>query len=150
MPQSLHHKYGHIIFSTKDRLPLITPEIEPRLYEYLGGILRASDATLLEINGTPDHIHILLRETKSTADQDFLKHLKGDSSHWFNATFPTNTKFAWQRGYAWFSVGPQDVEAAAQYIRNQKEHHKKVTFQDEFRKFLRKYNVEHDERYLWD
>ena len=150
MPQSLHHKYGHIIFSTKNRQPAITGELEPRLFEYLGGIVRGFKARLIEINGTANHLHLLIRESKSVADQDFMAQLKGDSSHWVNTTFADRPRFSWQDGYGWFSVSPADVDAAVAYVRNQKAHHKTVTFEEEFRQFLRKYRVEFDERYVWD
>jgi len=150
MPQSLHCKYGHMIFSTKDRAPLITADLEPRLFEYLGGIVRGAKATLIEINGMPDHVHLLIRESKSIADQEFIGHLKGDSSRWVNETFRSAQRFSWQGGYGWFSVGPKDVETAAGYIRKQKEHHKTTSFQDEYRQFLGKYGVEFNERYVWD
>ena len=150
MPQSLHCKYGHIVFSTKNRQPIITGDVEPRLFEYLGGIVRGLNARLLEINGTANHLHLLIRESKSTADQDFMAQLKGDSSRWVNNTFGDHPRFSWQDGYGWFSVSPADVDTAAAYIRNQKAHHKLLTFEDEFRQFLKKYNVEYNERYVWD
>ncbi len=150
MSQSLHCKYGRIVFSTKSRQPIITGDLEPRLFEYLGGIIRGLKARLLEINRTANHLHLLIRESKSVADQDFMAQLKGDSSRWVNNTFADRPRFSWQDGYGWFSVSPADLDAAAAYIRNQKEHHKLVTFEDEFRQFLRKYAVEYDERYVWD
>lgn len=150
MPQSLHRTFGHIVFSTKNREPFITGDLEPRLYEYLGGIVRNQNGTLVEINGMPDHVHLLLRESKSVADQDFMAQLKGDSSRWVNATFSGRPRFSWQAGYGWFSVGPADVDAAAEYIRRQKEHHRVTTFQEEYRKFLERYGVDYDERYVWD
>ena len=150
MPQSLHRSYGHLVFSTKNRSDLITGDLEPRLFAYLGGIVRHLNGVLLEINGMPDHIHLLVRESKSVADQDFMAQLKGDSSKWLNATFSDRPKFAWQAGYGWFSVGPADVDLAADYIRKQKEHHRVTTFQEEYRKFLERYGAEFDERYVWD
>ena len=150
MPQSLHCKYGHLIFSTKNREALITGEVEQRLYEYLGGIVRGANARLIEINGMPDHIHLLIRESKSVADQEFIGQLKGDSSRWMIQTFDRRAKFQWQAGYGWFSVSPADLESARKYVCGQKEHHSKVTFQLEYRKFLQKYEVDFDERYVWD
>jgi putative transposase len=150
MPQSLHCKYGHIVFSTKNREPMINADIEPRLFEYLGGIVRGAKAQLLEINGTANHVHLLIRESKSVADQIFIGQLKGDSSRWVNRTLQKMGRFSWQDGYGWFSVGPADLEIATNYIRNQKGHHRSVSFEDEFRQFLKKYGIEHDERYVWD
>jgi len=150
MPQSLHCNYGHLIFSTKNREPMIPGEVEQRLYEYLGGIVRGVGGTLIEINGMPDHVHLLVRESKSVSDQDFIGRLKGDSSRWMNLTFEKDPRFQWQAGYGWFSVSPGKVEIARNYIRNQKEHHSEVSFQEEFREFLRRYEVDYDERYVWD
>ena len=150
MSQSLHCKYGHIIFSTKHRDPLITADLEPRLFEYLGGIVHGMDARPLHINGTSNHVHLLIRESKSVADQDFMGQLKGDSSRWVNLNFPGPSRFSWQNGYGWFSVSPSDVDVAAAYVLNQKEHHETVAFEDEFRSFLQKYKIEYDERYVWD
>jgi len=149
MSQSLHCKYGHIVFSTKNRERTITGDMEGRLFEYMGGIVRGMNGRVVEMNGTMDHVHLLIRESKSVADQEFMSRLKGDSSHWINNTF-MGAGFSWQDGYGWFSVSPADVEAGAGYIRGQKEHHKVVDFKDEFRHFLRKYGVEYDERYVWD
>ncbi len=129
---------------------MITADLEPRLFEYLGGIVRGLDARAVEINGTANHVHLLIRESKSVADRDFMGQLKGDSSHWVNSSFCDRPRFSWQGGYGWFSVSPADVDAAVAYVRNQKEHHKEVSFEEEFRAFLRKYGVEYDERYVWD
>lgn len=150
MPQSLHQKYGHIIFSTKNRENLITGDIEPRLFKYMAATVHGAGGAAILINGTQDHVHLLIRESKSTADQDFIGHLKGDSSRWVNETFELTFHFKWQAGYGWFSIGSKDLEAAKSYVRNQKEHHKTVTFQEEYRRFLEEYNVEFDERYVWD
>ena len=124
------------------------------LFEYVGGIVRDLDGRLVAINGTTDHLHLLIRESKTVADMQFLKELKGSSSGWINENhserFPENARFAWQRGYGWFSVSPSHVDAAATYIANQKTHHQRQSFQDEFRTFLEKYSVEFDERYVWD
>lgn len=98
--------------------------------------------TLVEINGMQDHIHLLIRETKSVSDQDFVSQLKGESSRWINRTFTDHPRFAWQSGYGWFSVSARDLDKAINYIRNQKEHHRTVTFQDEYRKFLMQYKVD--------
>lgn len=149
MSQSLHQAYGHLVFSTKDRHPSITGDVEPRLYEYLGGIVRALKGSLIEINGMPDHVHLLIRESKSVADQDFIAQLKGDSSRWMNRTFPDVGHFAWQGGYGWFSLGAKDLDSAVAYLRKQKEHHRVVTFQEEYRKFLEQYGIDYDERYVW-
>jgi putative transposase len=150
MAQSLHQCFGHLVFSTKGREPLIVGEIESRLYEYLGGIVRALGGCLIEINGMPDHIHLVIRQSKVVADQEFVGRLKGDSSRWVNLTFPGRPRFVWQAGYGWFSVGAKDLGRAVEYLRRQKEHHRTVTFREEYCRFLELYGVEYDERYLWD
>ena len=150
MAQSLHQKYSHLIFSTKNRAPLISAEMEPRLYEYLGGIVRDQGGAALEINGMPDHVHLIIRDSKSVSDIVFIKELKGSSSRWINETLCPTEKFAWQAGYGWFSVGAKDLDIARAYVANQKRHHQKTNFQDEYRKFLEKYRVDFDERYVWD
>ena len=150
MSQSLHQKYGHLIFSTKNRDKLITRDIESRLYEYIGGIVHGMNGSIIEINGVEDHVHLLIRESKSVADQDFMGQLKGESSRWVNQTFTDHAHFGWQAGYGWFSVAAKNLDAAVHYVQKQKEHHKTVSFQDEYRSFLQQYNVEYDERYVWD
>ncbi|MFT5467777.1 MAG: putative transposase [Verrucomicrobiales bacterium] len=150
MPQSLHVKYSHLVFSTKNRDPLITGDIKSRLYEYMGGIARDLVAACIEINGIHDHVHLIIRDSKSCDDIKFIKELKGSSSRWANSELNLPGRFSWQAGYGWFSVGPTDLDKASAYVKRQKEHHKKITFQDEYRKFLEQYKVEYDERYVWD
>ena len=148
MPQSLHQVYGHIVYSTKDRRPLIDGEMEPRLHSYLAGIVRDLGREAILIIGMPDHVHLLFRASKSVADQDFIRDLKGSSSKWMSEQGVK--EFAWQKGYGWFSVSAKDLPVARRYVEEQKSHHAKVSFQDEFRKFLVKYKIGFDERYLWD
>ena len=150
MGQSLHVKYSHLVFSTKNRAPLISPNFEPRLFAYLGGILRDHEARLLAIGGMPDHVHLIIRDSKSVTDVQMMKNLKGGSSKWVNESADMPDRFAWQAGYGWFSVGPRGLEAARDYVNGQKAHHKTESFQDEFRRFLRQYDVDFDERYVWD
>lgn len=127
---------------------MITGELEGRLHAYLAGIVRDLGGEAILINGMPDHVHLLFRASKSVTDQDFMRKLKGSSSKWMGEQ--GISKFAWQRGYGWFGVSSKDLPVAREYIGNQKEHHAKVSFQDEFRKFLIKYEIDFDERYLWD
>ncbi len=150
MGQSLHVKYSHIVFSTKNRESLIAVEFEPRLFEYLGGILREKGACLLAIGGMSDHVHLIIRDSKSVADVELIKELKGASSKWINVNAGIAGKFAWQAGYGWFSVSPRGLDDALAYVSEQKNHHRVESFQDEFRKFLKQYKVEYDERYVWD
>ena len=127
---------------------MIFGEMEPKLYSYLGGIVRELGAGLLAINGMEDHVHLLIRTNKNMADADFMKNLKGSSSKWMNEE--GNVKFKWQSGYGWFSVSAKDLDLARGYLAKQKEHHKVLTFQDEYRRFLKNYGVEYDEAYVWE
>lgn len=150
MGQSLHVKYSHLVFSTKNRASLISPDLEPRLHAYLGGIVRDHGARLLAVGGMPDHVHLIIRDSKSLTDIQMMKDLKGGSSRWVNESAGLPGRFAWQAGYGWFSVGPRGLEAARAYVDGQKAHHQKESFQDEYRRFLRQYEVDFDECYVWD
>ncbi len=138
----------HIVFSTKERIPLIVPEIRDRLYEYLGGVIRGEKGSLMEIGGIPDHVHILARFGAAIAVSEMLKRIKGSSSHWLNQG--TGTWFAWQAGYGAFSVSESQVAAVRKYIQQQEEHHKRISFKDELISLLRKHRIEFDEDDLLD
>ena len=138
----------HIVFSTKERLPLIVPEIRDRLYEYLGGVIRGEKGSLMEIGGMPDHVHILARFGAAIAVSEMLKRIKGSSSHWLSQE--TGTWFAWQNGYGAFSVSESQVAAVRKYIQQQEEHHKRISFKDELISLLRKHRIEFDEGDLFD
>jgi putative transposase len=138
----------HIVFSTKERIPLITPEIRDRLYEYLGGVIRGEKGSLMEIGGMPDHVHILARFGAAIAVSEMLKRIKGSSSHWLSQE--TGTWFAWQNGYGAFSVSESQVAAVRKYIQQQEEHHKRISFKDELISLLRKHRIEFDEGDLFD
>lgn len=148
MPQSLARILIHLIFSTKQREGLITPQLEPELHRYMGGILSHLDCMPIQIGGISDHVHVLFALGRTITIADLVKELKTGSSQWAKAKGISN--FAWQSGYGAFSVGESMVEDVVQYIRNQHEHHCRRTFQDEYRDFLTRYKVAFDERYLWD
>jgi REP element-mobilizing transposase RayT len=140
----------HVIFSTKNREPWIKQEFEQRIWEYLGGIARNNGMTALCIGGVEDHVHILLRIPPVLAVSKAMQLLKGGSSHWIHDTFPELSSFGWQDGYGAFTVSQSAMEDTKRYIQRQREHHQSRTFKDEYLAFLRKYEVEYDERYLWD
>jgi REP element-mobilizing transposase RayT len=140
----------HLVFSTKHREPTITPTIRPRLYEYLGGLVRAEGGVLLNVGGMPDHVHLLARLSQTRAVADVLRVVKTNSSRWVRETFPDATGFGWQTGYGAFTVGHSTMNAVKRYVANQEVHHKTESFQDEFRRFLRAHEIEWDERYIWD
>ena len=150
MPQSLSLVILHIIFSTKDRAALINPETRPKLHAYLATVARNADCEAYRVGGVGDHVHIALRLSRTVTIAKLVEELKTSSSKWMKAQSPMLAEFAWQRGYACFSVGPTDLEALNEYIDDQDEHHRKRTFQEEFRMFLKKYGVKYDEAYVWD
>ena len=150
MGQSLVKNYLHIIFSTKHRKPLIKPSIENELHKYLGGICNNMDCQPIKIGGFIDHIHIICMLSKKVTVVKLLEQLKSHSSKWVKTTSDEFKNFYWQDGYGAFSVNPTQVETVVKYITNQKEHHKTMSFQEEYRAFLKKYDVDYDERYVWD
>ena len=147
MPQSLVKILVHIVFSTKNRVNLITPEIENELYAYIHGIIENNGAKLIIANGTPNHSHFLVSLGRNDVSE-LIGDVKRDSSSWIKKKGVGD--FYWQRGYGAFSIGESQVAAVSEYIRNQKERHKSETYEDEFRALCRKYGVEIDERYVWD
>ena len=150
MAQTLVKLYVHIIFSTKHRADLILPEVEDELFAYLGGIANNNKSKLLVGGGTANHVHLLVSLSKNISLSEFVGDLKRDSSKWIKTKGDTSQNFHWQDGYGAFSVGYTQLDDVKKYIANQKEHHAKVSFEDEFRYFLKKYGVEYDERYVWD
>jgi len=150
MPSSFLCLHYHLIFSTKQRKPQIVPEIAPRLYDYIGGIVRGIGGVLLAAAGMPDHTHLLVRFGATRAIADALRDIKAGSSGWVHDTFPDRADFAWQTGYAAFAVSLSGLGAVKEYIATQEEHHRGMTFQEEFVAFLEKHGIESDERYLWD
>jgi REP element-mobilizing transposase RayT len=148
MSHSLTNLLYHILFSTKERQPFIRAEIESRVYQYLGGIIRGQQGSAIEINGMPDHVHILARLSQNIAVADVLRKLKGDSSGWIHRRLNLKS-FAWQVGYAAFTVSESQVERVRQYIRNQKKHHRRMTFREELIALLKAHKIEFDEESFW-
>jgi REP element-mobilizing transposase RayT len=140
----------HLIFSTKHRRPLIAATWQPRLFDYLGGILRGQGGVLLAAGGMPDHIHLLAAMSKSIAVTDALRDMKANSSKWVHETFPEQADFAWQTGYGAFTVSFSGLESVRRYLAGQAEHHRVRTFQEEFLELLRRHGIEFDEQYVWD
>ena len=150
MPQSLVKNYLHITFSTKNRKPLISQDIEGELHDYLGGTCKALECNPIIIGGHHDHIHMLCLLSQKIALMKLIEEVKSHSSKWIKTKYDKFKNFYWQSGYGAFSVNPTEIDLVKEYIMHQHEHHKKMTFQEEYRKFLKKYNVEYDERYVWD
>ena len=121
-----------------------------RLYEYLGGILRGEGGCLVAAGGTADHVHLLCRLDKQTSVAGAVRTIKANSSRWIHQTFPLLRRFAWQVGYGAFAVSYSQLDSVKRYIDGQAEHHRTISFQDEFIAFLRRHDIAFDERYLWD
>jgi putative transposase len=150
VPQSLAKLYIHLVFSTKDRARSLPDEIRPELHPYLGGILKGHGCAPFEINTEPDHAHVLFLLSRTEPLSEIVGHLKKSSNDWLRMQGPQFAEFFWQGGYGAFSVSQSQVENVQAYIRNQREHHRVRSFQDELRALLKAYKVEYDERYVWD
>jgi putative transposase len=148
MPGTHTNLIYHLVFSTKSRVPMITPALTGDLYRYLGGIVRGEGGVLLDVGGMPDHIHLLVKLRPTLALADLLRLLKTNSSKWANENRASIRKFAWQDGYAAFTVGESQLARVARYIRQQEQHHKRTHFRDELRELLQRHGVEFDERFL--
>jgi REP element-mobilizing transposase RayT len=142
MPSSWTQNYYHAVFSTRLRRALIKPECEPRIHAFVGGILRDLDCTAIAVNGMPDHIHFLARYPSKLSHADMLRHVKSRSSGWIRDTFPLLSDFAWQEGYGGFTVSKSAADDVADYIRRQKAHHAKISFEVEFLELLRRHGIE--------
>jgi putative transposase len=140
----------HLVFSTKERAPLIDAEMKPRLLAYLGGIVHEMDALPMAINGAADHVHLLIDAPKTMSLSDFMRTLKTNSSKWVHDEWPGRSAFAWQTGYGAFSVSFSKKDEVAAYIQRQEEHHKTFSFQEEYLAFLKRHAIQFDERYVWD
>jgi len=150
MPQSLSNVLLHIVFSTKGREPWIDEGIEMELFKYIAGICRNQGCPSHAIGGSDDHIHIACTLGRTITIAKLIEELKTDSSKWMKSSGRKFARFAWQNGYGAFSIGQSQLEDLRAYIANQREHHGRASFQDEFRALLAKYEIEYDERYVWD
>jgi putative transposase len=144
---ALHY---HFVFSTKNRRTWIRPEIEARIWDYLGGIARANKMKPIKTGGIDDHIHMLLGAPPTIAPSKIAQLVKGGSSAWIHETFPELADFAWQDGYGAFTVSKSALGDVTLYIARQREHHRAMSFQEEYRALLDRHGIEYDERYVWD
>jgi REP-associated tyrosine transposase len=144
---ALHY---HFVFSTKNRQPWISQEIEERIWDYLGGIARANGMKPVKIGGIEDHIHMLVGAPPTIAPSKIAQLVKGGSSAWIHDTFAELVDFEWQDGYGAFTVSKSAVPEVIGYIANQREHHRTMTFRDEYRLLLVRHGIEYDERFVWD
>src|SRR5450756_967624 len=151
MPQSLSSVYIYLVFSTKERRPLLRDKpTRDALHAYLGGVSKTLECPSLIVGGVEDHVHLLCRFGRTLTQAEWVKELKRVSHGWLKEHGRDYADFEWQGGYAAFSVSQSNLEQVKQYIANQEEHHRKTTFQDELRILLRKHEIEFDERYVWD
>ncbi len=151
MAQSLSRLWTHLIFSTKDRFSFLADKpIRQDMHAYLATVLRSHDCQTLVVDGAGDHVHALFALSRKPSISAIVKEIKRTSSGWIKEVSPTHGKFRWQNGYGAFSVSQSHLDQVRSYIERQEQHHRRVTFEDEYRAFLKKYEVEYDERYLWD
>jgi REP element-mobilizing transposase RayT len=148
MPQSLSRVLVHLVFSTKNREPFIKPEFRDRAFEYLGGTLNGIDCPVIAVGGVADHVHLLFVLGRTVSVSQAVEEVKKESSKW--AKRNVDRRFYWQGGYGAFSVSASMVPRVVAYIAGQEVHHRRRTFQDEFRELLRKHGEKWDERYVWD
>lgn len=149
MPHTFTYLLTHVIFSTKDRKPYIDAELRPQLLAYMGGIVRELSGKALSINGTADHIHLLLWLPPTVSVTEVLRVLKTNSSRWVHEKWHSRRDFGWQVGYAAFSVSKSNLSTVVKYIANQEQHHRKMSFQEEFILYLRKHGIEYHEQNIW-
>jgi putative transposase len=150
MSQSLSDVLLHLVFSTKNRDPLIDVRIEEELFKYIGGICRELKCPSHKIGGTDDHVHIACSLSRTITISKLLEEVKSSSSKWIKTKGAQYAAFAWQNGYGAFSIGQSQLPNLCRYIADQREHHRKQSFQDEYRDLLAKYGVEYEEQYVWD
>ena len=150
MPQSLAQILVHVVFSTKNREALLADDIRDELHAYIGGIIENQKGTLLRAGSVADHIHLLLAHPRTCAPADLIQEIKTGSSKWLKTKSACYAGFHWQVGYGMFSISPAHRPALENYIDHQAEHHRTVTFQDEYRRLLSKYGIQYDERYVWE
>ena len=150
MAQSFSQIFVHAVFSTKKRYPFIKAEIESELFAYMGDSIKRLKGIPILINGIANHVHVFSTLPKLITVPKLIEELKRNSSRWIKSKGVSYQRFAWQNGYGAFSVSPSKKETVINYIANQKVHHKKMTFEEEYLKFLEEYGIDYDERYLWD
>jgi REP element-mobilizing transposase RayT len=150
MPQSLGLVIVHIIFSTKDRVTFLQSSIRDSMHGYLATTARNMGCECYRVGGVEDHVHLAIRLSRTITIADLVERLKTASSKWAKTLSDLCREFSWQRGYGCFSISPKNLDALIGYIDCQRDHHQKMTFQDEFRRFLKKYGVTYDEAYVWE
>jgi len=150
MPGTYSNLNFHVVFSTKNRDAIIVSELEEELYRYIAGIVKGEGANLLKIGGTENHVHIVVRLKPTYSIPDILKHIKANSSKWINDRQKIHGRFSWQAGYGIFSISESQLPHTIEYVGNQKQHHQRISFKEEFVGFLEKNGIQYDKKYLWE
>lgn len=150
MPQSLSNILTHVIFSTKNREPFLKASVIQEIHAYIVGVLNPLGCPPIQIGGVADHVHLFFHLSRTRSISEIVEAVKINSSKWLKTKGVEFANFHWQSGYGAFSVSQSDSDAVVAYIQNQVEHHRKITFQDEYRRFLDRYKIAYDERYVWD
>lgn len=150
MAHSFANLLVHVIFGTKERYPFIGDALAGRLWPYLGGIAREMQAVPLAVGGRPDHVHLLVRVPAALCVADFVRVVKANATRWVHETFAEQRKFAWQAGYGAFSVSASNATAAREYVLHQAEHHRQMTFEQEYVAFLERHGIAYESRYVWE
>jgi putative transposase len=150
MAGTYHNLIYHVVFSTKNREPMISPQIEEELHRYIAGILQGEGAVLLEIGGTENHVHIVARLKPMHSIPELLRRIKANSTKWINNKQKTQDRFSWQIGYGIFSVSESQLAPVVDYVANQKQHHRKRSFKEELIQLLRRHRIEYEDKYVWN
>lgn len=148
MTHSLRAHYFHIVWATKNRTPSITPIMQERLYAYIGGTIRKHQSIPIAIGGTSDHVHLLVELKQYDQHATLIKNIKTSASHWIHKNFPEHKTFSWQEGYASFTVSYSALNPVRDYIQHQKEHHEKMSFEEEYLKILKHCKIQYDPRFV--
>ena len=141
---------AHLIFSTKNRVPVLNPDIRAELHPYLSVVLTNDGCPALQVGGVEDHVHLFFGLSRTRTLAQVVENVKTSSSKWLKTKDPALAEFHWQSGYGAFSVSQSQADEVIEYIRRQEEHHRTRTFQQEFRLFLERYQIPYDEQYVWD
>ena len=149
MANTFSSLFYHFVFSTKNRTKFIVPDIEDRVWQYIGGIARHHRTTAIRVGGMDDHVHALVMAPATLAPCEIAKYLKGESSKWIREEFADLRDFGWQDGYVVFTVSKSNLSSIVTYIKNQRAHHRSRTFEQEYLEFLKRHDIQYDARYVW-
>ena len=149
MGSTLSNLLYHVVFSTKNREPLLIPAVRDDLYRYIAGIIKKEKGVLIQIGGMPDHLHLVVKLNPAHSLSDIMKNIKAGSSKWINEQKMLMGRFGWQEGYGAFTISESQLPGVIRYVKEQENHHRTLSFKDEFIMFLKRHRIEYDERYIW-